>query len=54
MLDMVNKRIHSGERRNDILQILVDTQQADRQEHRLTMEAIIDEVLNFLIAGYVP
>jgi cytochrome P450 len=52
MLNLVNNRIHSGERRDDILQILVDSQQADRQEDRLTMDAIIAEVLLFLVAGY--
>ncbi|SAM08257.1 hypothetical protein [Absidia glauca] len=51
MLNLVNNRIHSGERRDDILQILVDSQQADRQEDRLTMDDIIAEVLVFLVAG---
>lgn len=38
-------------RRNDILQILIDTQKAQKPEERLSVEAIITETVLFLIAG---
>jgi cytochrome P450 len=40
-----------GEKRNDILQILLDSQVAVHSEDRLTADAIISETLVFLVAG---
>ncbi|KAI8099826.1 cytochrome P450 [Halteromyces radiatus] len=51
MRDLITKRLTSHQRRDDILQILIDTQQASHQEDRLTVDAIIGEVILFLIAG---
>ncbi|KAI8340558.1 cytochrome P450 [Chlamydoabsidia padenii] len=51
MRDLIIKRLKSDKRRDDILQILIDTQQAAHQEDRLTVDAIIAEVVLFLIAG---
>jgi cytochrome P450 len=51
MVDLITKRLTSDQRRDDILQILIDTQKASHQEERLTVDAIIAEVVLFLIAG---
>jgi cytochrome P450 len=51
MRDLIMKRLNSKQRRDDILQILIDTQKASDQEDRLTVDAIIAEVTLFLIAG---
>ncbi|KAI8379333.1 cytochrome P450 [Radiomyces spectabilis] len=51
MQDVIVERLHTNTRRDDILQILIDTQNAEDQEDRLTAEAIISEVVLFLIAG---
>ncbi|CAO3590494.1 unnamed protein product [Absidia cylindrospora] len=51
MRDLIIKRLESDQRRDDILQILIDTQLASHQEDRLTVDAIIAEVVLFLIAG---
>lgn len=51
MYDLITRRLTSDKRRDDILQILIDTQQASHQEERLTVDAIIAEVALFLVAG---
>ncbi|CAO3615847.1 unnamed protein product [Cunninghamella blakesleeana] len=51
MVDIIMRRLESKERRTDILQILIDTQNSTEQEDRLTVRAIIAEVILFLIAG---
>lgn len=53
MTRIVRERMEGGEavRRNDILQILIDTQKAEKPEERLSVEAIITETILFLIAG---
>ncbi|ORZ19679.1 cytochrome P450 [Absidia repens] len=51
MRDLIMKRLNSEQRRNDILQILIDTQKASDQEDRLTVDTIIAEVILFLVAG---
>ncbi|KAI8139344.1 cytochrome P450 [Fennellomyces sp. T-0311] len=53
MTKIIMDRIEGGEkaRRNDILQILIDTQHAANSEDRLTAEAIAQETVLFLVAG---
>lgn len=53
MEKIIIERIRGGEaaRRDDILQILIDTQHAHEHEDRLTAEAIASETVLFLIAG---
>lgn len=51
MVDIIMRRLESKERRSDILQILIDTQNSTEQEDRLTVKAIIAEVVLFLVAG---
>lgn len=53
MKKIIIERIEGGEkaRRNDILQILIDTQQAKEADDRLTAHAIAHETVLFLIAG---
>ncbi|KAI8065565.1 cytochrome P450 [Gongronella butleri] len=48
---MIMKRLNSKERREDILQILIDSNSAANQDDRLTVDAIMSEVVLFLIAG---
>ncbi|KAI9255174.1 cytochrome P450 [Phascolomyces articulosus] len=53
MKNIIMERLEGGEkaRRDDILQILIDTQQAHDSEDRLTADAIAQETVLFLIAG---
>ncbi|KAG2227376.1 hypothetical protein INT45_004332, partial [Circinella minor] len=53
MKKIIVERLESGEkaRRNDILQILIDTQQANDTEERLNNASIAQETVLFLIAG---
>ncbi|KAI8144826.1 cytochrome P450 [Fennellomyces sp. T-0311] len=53
MRNIIMERLHGGDaaRRDDILQILIDTQHASSTEDRLTAEAIAQETVLFLIAG---
>ena len=53
MKQVILERLEGGEkaRRNDILQILIDTQHAHDTEDRLTAEAIAQETVLFLVAG---
>ncbi|KAI9499056.1 cytochrome P450 [Zychaea mexicana] len=53
MTKSIMERLKGGEkdRRNDILQILIDTQHANETEDRLTAEAIAQETILFLVAG---
>lgn len=51
MTKTIEDRISSGKRRNDILQILLDTKQSDDSADRLSDIAIITETILFLIAG---
>lgn len=53
MKEIILERLTGGEkaRRNDILQILIDTQHATDQEDRLTADAIASETVLFLVAG---
>jgi benzoate 4-monooxygenase len=54
MANIINARIQSGERRNDILQILLDTQESEDPEDRLSDIALMNEAVMFLIAGSAP
>ena len=53
MKNIILERLEGGEkaRRDDILQILIDTQHAHDTEDRLTADAIAQETVLFLIAG---
>lgn len=53
MKEVILERLAGGEsaRRNDILQILIDTQHAASDEDRLTADAIASETVLFLVAG---
>lgn len=53
MKEIVEKRLAdtSDEKRKDILQFLLDSQNSKNEEDRLTSEAIIAETVLFLIAG---
>ncbi|KAI8144332.1 cytochrome P450 [Fennellomyces sp. T-0311] len=53
MTKIIMERLEGGEktRRNDILQILIDTQHANDAEDQLTADAIAQETILFLIAG---
>ncbi|KAI8144334.1 cytochrome P450 [Fennellomyces sp. T-0311] len=53
MKDIIIERLTGGEkaRRNDILQILIDTQSASDTEDRLAAETIAQETVLFLMAG---
>ncbi|KAI7861163.1 cytochrome P450 [Circinella umbellata] len=53
MKEIILERLEGGEeaRRDDILQILIDTQHAHDTEDRLTAEAIAQETVLFLVAG---
>ncbi|ORY97309.1 cytochrome P450 [Syncephalastrum racemosum] len=51
MRTIVEDRIKSGEPRNDILKILIDSQKARDAEDRLPVQAIANETVLFLIAG---
>ncbi|KAI9255171.1 cytochrome P450 [Phascolomyces articulosus] len=53
MTKIIVERLKGGEkaRRNDILQILIDTQHANDTEDRLTAESIAQETVLFLVAG---
>ncbi|KAI8071386.1 cytochrome P450 [Gongronella butleri] len=48
---VIKERIESGKRRNDILQILLDTKESSNPNDRLSDIAIITETVLFLIAG---
>lgn len=47
----INARTQSGKRRNDILQILLDTKDSENPEDRLSDIALMNEAVLFLIAG---
>ncbi|KAL0087726.1 cytochrome P450 CYP5313 [Phycomyces blakesleeanus] len=49
--DIVLGRLEKGDRRNDILQIMIDTQKAAKEEDRLSTDDIISEITMFLVAG---
>ncbi|KAG2173125.1 hypothetical protein INT43_004498 [Umbelopsis isabellina] len=51
MISIIEQRLKSGKRKNDILQILIDTQQAELKNDRLDNRAIIHENILFLVAG---
>lgn len=51
MSGVIENRVKSGKRRNDILQILLDTQLSDDPKDRLSEIEIITETILFLIAG---
>lgn len=51
MKEVIQKRIDSGEHRQDILQYLIDTLKAESADDRLNVDDIINEVVLFLIAG---
>lgn len=51
MIDIIEQRLKSGKRKNDILQILIDTQQAELKNDRLDNQDIVHENILFLIAG---
>lgn len=51
MRTIVEERIQSNETRNDILKILIDSQKARDNEDRLSIQAIANETVLFLIAG---
>ncbi|ORZ05408.1 cytochrome P450 [Absidia repens] len=51
MMKTIEDRISSGERRNDILQILLDTKKLEDPKDRLSDISIITETILFLIAG---
>ncbi|CAO3619566.1 unnamed protein product [Cunninghamella echinulata] len=51
MVDIIMRRLESKEKRSDILQILIETQNSTEQEDRLTVNSIISEVILFLVAG---
>jgi cytochrome P450 len=45
------KRKNSSVKRNDILQILIDTQDAENIEDRMSTEVLLRETVMYLIAG---
>jgi cytochrome P450 len=49
--DVIQKRIDSGEKRQDILEYLIGTLHTKSDDDRLQIEDIINEVVLFLIAG---
>ncbi|KAI9027671.1 cytochrome P450 [Phycomyces nitens] len=49
--NIVLGRLEQKKRRNDILQILVDTQKAPNEDQRLSTDDIISEITMFLVAG---
>ncbi|KAG2179111.1 hypothetical protein INT43_001961 [Umbelopsis isabellina] len=51
MTKVIEERITSGKRRQDILQILIDTQKAESVEDRLAIAEMINEVIIYLVAG---
>ncbi|CAM0140406.1 unnamed protein product [Umbelopsis sp. WA50703] len=51
MIDIIEQRLKSGKRKNDILQILIDTQKAELKNDRLDNQDIVQENILFLIAG---
>ncbi|KAI8079930.1 cytochrome P450 [Halteromyces radiatus] len=51
MMKTIEARVTSGERRHDILQILLDTKQAEDPNDRFSDIHIITETILFLIAG---
>lgn len=52
MTNVVANRLNEGQgERQDILQALIDTRNAEDQDDRLTAEAIMGEITLFLIAG---
>lgn len=51
MNHIIQQRIQSAEPRNDILKILIDSQKARDAEDRLSLRAIANETILFLIAG---
>lgn len=46
-----NRLKEGGNKRNDILQFLIDSQKSREQDDRLTTEGIMNETILFLIAG---
>src|ERR1700722_9098419 len=51
MINIIEERLKSGKRKNDILQILIDSQHAELKNDRLNNEDIVHENILFLIAG---
>jgi cytochrome P450 len=51
MIAIIEERLKSGKRKNDILQILIDSQHAELKGDRLKNEDIVAENVLFLIAG---
>jgi cytochrome P450 len=51
MIAIIEERLKSGNRKNDILQILIDSQNAELKNDRLNNEDIVHENILFLIAG---
>lgn len=51
MTKVIEERIASGTRRQDILQILIDSQKAESVEDRLAIAEMINEVIIYLVAG---
>ncbi|KAI8584443.1 hypothetical protein K450DRAFT_216439 [Umbelopsis ramanniana AG] len=51
MVGIIEERLKSGKRKNDILQILIDSQNAELKNDRLNNEDIVHENILFLIAG---
>lgn len=51
MRGVIDARINGTEKREDILQILIETKEADEQDDRLNADAIMGETALFLIAG---
>ncbi|GAB5585105.1 hypothetical protein Unana1_00005 [Umbelopsis nana] len=51
MVAIIEERLKSGKRKNDILQILIDSQHAELKNDRLNNEDIVHENILFLIAG---
>ncbi|GAA5798604.1 cytochrome P450 [Helicostylum pulchrum] len=48
---VIEARLNGTEKREDILQILIETKEADEQDDRLNADAIMGETALFLIAG---
>jgi cytochrome P450 len=51
MVRIIEERLESGKRKNDILQILIDSQKAELKGDRLNNEDIVQENILFLIAS---
>jgi cytochrome P450 len=51
MINIIEQRLKSGKRKNDILQILIDSQQAELKNDRLDNRDIVQENILFLVAG---